>query len=191
MKCIKFFLLLFLVSCSKPKKQNEYTLAISKGSIIAEPQKEKAAKLKTEIDTYFDKIVATVIKNESGGGDCWNTYTEYKTETNDYYAIKDNLDCGDYGFTNYRLILSAQKEAHLLHISSKEWRINDTKPYLIKEWIVDFNDTSKVYYRQFAAENFGLSIIPDSVSFHLPENKNLNLSATLESIEYHRIANKE
>ena len=191
MKFTKYLLLLFLLSCSDPNQQKETALDSSENSSNTEIQKKEKFNLKAEIDRYFENIEEKIWENEYGGGDCWNTYKEYITELNAYYAIRNNLDCGDYGFTNFRLIMSGDKEPQLLEKTSKEWRMADTIPYLIKEWIIDFTDTTKIYYRRYSTDKFELSMIPDSISFSLTEKKDLNLNQTLESIKSDRTAKNE
>jgi hypothetical protein len=203
MKFIKFLLLTLLLSCSKPNQQQEKTVELSENPATTEHKPEEIhtykksaviqqkSKLKSEIEKFFENIEKTIWENEYGGGDCWNTYKEYKTTVDGYYAIKDNLECGEYGFTKFRLITSADKEPHLLEKTSKEWLMADNIPYLLKEWIVDFIDTSKIYYRQYSTDKFELSGIPDSVSFNLAVKKDLNLHQTLKSINASRTAKSE
>lgn len=59
-------------------------------------------------------------------------------------------------------------------------------PYIMKEWILDFNDTTKIYFREYISNTFDENEIPDSVRFSLSADNAPKISETLSSIYENR-----
>jgi len=202
MKCQKLILLLFFFSCSQPSKEQKSTLQKVNDTVSKEILSNKNVignnnsavhkfGLKSKIDHYFNNIDKTILENNFGGGDCISTLKEYKTKLNGFCAVELKSDCGDYGFIKYRLISSKDKSPYILEKVSKEWLLADSVRYLLKEWIVDIQDTSNIFYREYPTNDYQLREIPESTVFRQIHNKDLNISKALKTIDDSRTASSE
>ena len=188
MKYYSLGLLFILISCSSNKKNELHEKAEPVAQEIESyvPATWEKFDLKIRIDAYFESAEDLVVENEFGGGDCWHTVKEYKTSIQNARVVNDDLDCGDYGFTRYRLVQSAMGKPLILEIKSKEWMMTEAIPYIMKEWIIDFNDTTKIYFRKYISNTFDEIEIPDSVRFSLSVDDAPKIFETIYSIYENR-----
>lgn len=204
MKIQFIFVLFLLISSCSTKKQKDATASEKKDSLVvstAEISNEEnhempkfraeASKIQSLINEKLQNIEKLIYKNEFGGGDCWGAYEKYNIRSEKNTATTYKMECGEYGFTNYQLIESESNAPIFLKTTEYKNDMDETTPDFIKEWIIDFQDTSKVYHRKYERVSYEISSVPDSIDFQEHTGEPLNIKETLSTIKSSKTAKKE
>lgn len=151
----------------------------------------EASKINSLINNNFKNTKKLIFKNEFGGGDCWGAYQQYSIQSETNTATTYKIECGEYGFTNYWLIESERNKSIFLKATEYENDMDETTPDFIKEWIIDFQDTSKIYHRKYERVTYETVNVPDSIGFQEYKGEPLNIKEALSTIKSSKTAKKE
>ncbi|WP_338769542.1 hypothetical protein WAF17_10055 [Bernardetia sp. ABR2-2B] len=187
--------LLLLASCSSKEQKNDITsenqdsvtvlaenIEVTTENNTPNEKSMEVTEIKALINQDFKNLDKLILKNEFGGGDCFGTYQQNNIKEKGSIATIYKMDCNDYGFTNYRLISSEENTPLFLEKVKYE---NDMsgEQQLLEEWVINFQDTSKVYYRKAEKVDYEMTTIADDVKFQLYEGSSLNINEGLSEIE--------